>query len=77
MSSVLSLSQSMFAVVQDLTSPMQDCNERSSSCILPAGADNCNCRSSANEWCMIECESIMADRGLVHMVKNIRPINEP
>ena len=38
--------------------------ERSTSGILSEGADICNCKSSANEWCMIECESIIADKGL-------------
>ena len=78
MSSVLlSLSLSMFAVAQDLTSPMHDCIECSSSDILSGGADICNCRSSANEWCMTECESITADKGLIYMVKSIGPITEP
>ena len=72
MSSVLlSLSLSMFAVAQALTSLIHDCIEWSSSDILSGGADICNCKSSANEWCMIECESIMADKGLIYMVKSI------
>ena len=29
------------------------------------------------EWCMIECESIMADKGLIYVVINIGPIAEP
>ena len=37
----------------------------------------CNCMSSANEWCMIECESIMADKGLIYRVKSIGPRTEP
>ena len=50
MNSVLSsISLSMFAVVQALTSPMHDCIEWSSSDILSGGADICNCKSSANE----------------------------
>ena len=54
MSSVLlSLSLSMFAVSQALTSLIHDCIEWSSSDILSGGADICNCKSSANEWCMI------------------------
>ena len=54
MSSVLlSLSLSMFAIAQALTSPIHDCIELSSSDILSRGADICNCKSSANEWCMI------------------------
>ena len=70
---LLSLSLSILAVAQALTSPMHDCIERSSSDILSAGADICNYKSSANEWCMIECESIMADKGLMYMVKRIGP----
>ena len=38
-----------------------------------AEADICNCKSSVNELRMIECESIMADTGLICMVKNIGP----
>ena len=37
----------------------------------------CYCMSSANEWCMIECESIMADKGLAYMVNSIGPRTEP
>ena len=77
MSSVLmSLSLSMFAVAQALTSLMHDCIELGSWDILLGGAAICNCKSSANEWCMIECESIMADKGLIYMVKGIGPRTE-
>ena len=34
-------------------------------------------KSSANEWCMIECESILVDKGLIYMVKRIGPRTEP
>ena len=69
MSSVLlSLSLSMFAVAQALTSFMHGCIELCSSDMLSGVADISNCMSSANEWCMIECESIMADKGLIYMV---------
>ena len=68
---------SMFAVAQASTSHIHDCIEWSSSDILSGGADNCNCKSSANEWCMIECESIIADKGLIYMVKSIGPRTEP
>ena len=74
---LLSSSLSMFAVDLSLTSLIHDCVERSSSDILSGGADTCNCKSSANEWCMIECESIMADKGLVYMVKSIEPKLNP
>ena len=67
----------MFADAQALTSIIHDCIERSSSDILSGGADICNCKSSANEWCMIECESIMADKDLTYMVKSIGPRTEP
>ena len=78
MSSVLlSLCLSMFAVAQALTSFIHDCIEWSSSDILSGGADICNCRSSASEWCMIECESMMADKGLIYKVKSIEPRTEP
>ena len=50
---LLSLSLSMFAVAKALTSLIHDCIEWSSSDILSGGADICNCKSSANEWCMI------------------------
>ena len=72
MSSVLlSLSFGMFAVAQSLASLIHDCIERSGSDILFGGADICNCKSSADECCMIECKSIMADNGLIYMVKRI------
>ena len=70
---LLSLTFSMFAFARALTSPMHDCIERSSSDILSGGADICICMSSANEWCMIECEPIMASRALIYMVKSIGP----
>ena len=73
---LLSLSRSMFEDAQTLTSPMHDCIERSSSDILSAGAEISNCMSSANEWCSIECESPMADNGLIYIVKSIRPRTE-
>ena len=37
---------------------IHDCIELSRSDILWTGADICNCKSSANEWCMIQCEYI-------------------
>ena len=40
------------------------------------GADICNCKSSGNERCMIECESIMADKGFKYIVKSIGPTTE-
>ena len=50
MSSVLlSLSLSMFAVAQALTSLIHYCIELSSSDYLSGGADMCNSKSSANE----------------------------
>ena len=60
---LLALTLSIFAVAQYLTSHMHDCIQCSSSDILSEGADNCNCTSSANDWCMLESESIMADKG--------------
>ena len=50
----------MSAVAQALTSLIHDCIELISSDIISEGADTCNCKSSVNEWCMIECQSIMA-----------------
>ena len=50
MSSVLlSLSLSMFAVAQSLTSLIHDCLKWSSSNVPSGGADICSCKSSANE----------------------------
>ena len=74
---LLSLSLSMIAVAQALTSLIHDCIEGSSSDIISGGADICICKSSVNELCMIECESIMADKGLIYMVKSIGPRTEP
>ena len=62
---LLSLSLSMFSVAQPLTSLIHDSIERSSSDISSGGAAICSCMSSANELCMIEYESIMADKGLI------------
>ena len=77
MSSVLlSLSLGMFAVALALTSFIHDCIGRSSSDVPSGGADICSCKSSTNEWCMIECESIMADKGLIYMMKSIGPRTE-
>ena len=78
MSSVLlSMSLSMLKVAQALSSLIHDCIVSSSSAILSGEADICNCKSSANEWCLIECESIMAEKGLTYMVKGIGPRTEP
>ena len=78
MSSVLlSLNLGMFADAQALTLLIHDCIDCSSSDILSGRADICICSSSANEWCMIECESIMADYGLIYIVKSIGPRTEP
>ena len=67
----------MFVGAHAFTSLIHDCIEWFSSDILSGGADICNCMSSANEWCMIECESIIADKGLLYMVKRIGPRTEP
>ena len=67
----------MFAVAKALTSFIHDCIDWSSSDILSGGADICNCMSSVNEWCMIECESIMEDKVLIYMLKSIGPRTEP
>ena len=37
----------------------------------------CSRMSSAIEWCMIECESIMTDIGLINMEKSIGTRTEP
>ena len=76
MSSVLLSSLSMFAVDQALTSHIHDCIERSSSDILSGGADICNCKSSANELYMVECDLIVPDKGLMYMVKSIGPMTD-
>ena len=78
MSSVLlSLGLSMFAVAQALTSHIHDCIKISSSEIQSGGADIHGCKSSAIEWHVIECESIMADKDLAYMMKRMGPITEP
>ena len=68
---LLSLSLGMFAVAQDLKSLIHNCIEWCSTDNLSGGADISNCKSSENEWCMIECESIMADKRLIYKVKRI------
>ena len=45
--------------------------------ILFGGADICNCKSCANELCMIKCESIMAEKSKIYMKKCIGPKTEP
>ena len=67
----------MFTVAQALTSLRHDCIEWSSSNISSGGADICNCKSTANEWYIMECTSIMADKGSIYMVKRIGPRTEP
>ena len=77
MSSVLlPLGLSMYALGQALTSLIYYHIKRSSSDILSGGADICSCMSSAKEWCVIECESIMADKGLIYILKSIGPRTE-
>ena len=67
----------MFAVAQALTSLKHDCIEWRSQDILSGRPDICNCESAANEWCMIECESIMVDKRLIYMDKSMGPRTEP
>ena len=74
---LLSLSLSMFAVAYALISHMHDCIELSSLYILSGEADICNYMSSENEWCVIECESIIVDKVLICMVISIEPGTEP
>ena len=77
MSSVLlSISLSIFAFALALKSLIHDCIEWSSSDILFGGAYICNCKSSANEWCVIDCMSIVADKGLIYMVNSFGPRTE-
>ena len=56
----------MFAVTYVLTS-MHCCIQWSNMDTLSGGVGTCNCKSSASEWCMIECESIMEGNGLMYM----------
>ena len=67
----------MFAVAHALILLMHDLIERSISDISSGGVDICSCNLSANEWCMIEIESIMADKALVYMVRSMGPRTEP
>ena len=60
----------MVAVAQALTSLIHDYIDLSNFDTLSGGVDICNCKSFANEWCMIECESIMGDKGLLYMEKS-------
>ena len=76
-SDLLSLSLNMFAVAQALTLLIHDCIILNSSDILSGGAYIFNCKSPANELCMIECESIMANKGLIYIAKSIGPRTEP
>ena len=74
---LLSLSLGMFADAQALSSLTFDCLEWSSSDIPSGWADIRNCMSSANEWSMMECESIMTDKVLVCMLKSRGPWTAP
>ena len=77
MSSVMmSISLCMFSFAHALTSHMHDCIVGSSLEISSWGADICSCSSSPNELCVIECESIMADKGLIYVKKRIGPRTE-
>ena len=73
---LLSLSSCMIAVAQALTSLIHDCIVCRTD-IPSERADICYCKSSANEWRMIECESIMVDKGIMYMVKSIGLRTEP
>ena len=55
---------------------MTYCMELNSSDIISGGSYICNCKSSANECCVI-VESIMEDKVLIYMVKRIGPRTEP
>ena len=44
--------------------------------MFSGGADICDCKSSENELCMVECVFIMADNGLIYMEKSIGPMAE-
>ena len=71
MSSVkLSLSLSMFAFAQALTSTMHDCMELSSSDSPSGGADIRNYKSPANGSCVIECFDYGRQRLNIHGEKN-------
>ena len=71
---LLSLGLGMFAVAQAVTSLIHDCIEWSSWDILSGGADICNCKSSANECCMIEWVNNDRQRPIIngekHSAKN-------
>ena len=45
--------------------------------ILSGLADIYDCKSSANNWCVIEREPMMVDEGLIYMDKSIRPRTHP
>ena len=53
---LLSFGLSLLAVSQALTSLVQDSIEQGSSDNLTRGADICSWKSSAKDWCMIECD---------------------
>ena len=60
---LLSLSLSMFAVDQALTSLILYCIELTNFDILSGGAEMRKCMSSSNhQWCEIECDLLMVDK---------------
>ena len=66
MSCVLtSLRLSMLSVAQALISLIHDSIELNNSDIFSGRGDICNCMSSANDWCVIGCESTMVEKGLM------------
>ena len=76
MSSVMvSLILSILAVAKAMISHTHDNIVQGNFNIL--SEDICNCKTLTNEWCVIECESIMADKGLIYMMKSIGRRTEP
>ena len=65
----MSFSLSLLAVFEALMILKHDCIERTNLDNLLGGAEISNCRQPANEWCMMEYESIMVDKGLIYMLK--------
>ena len=67
---LLSLSLSMFTVDHALTSQIHYLHIVIWLRYFVGGALICICMSSANEWCMIECESLLADKHL-YTLRNV------
>ena len=58
-------------IVQAFISLKHDSLQLSCSAMLYGETRMCNCKLSANEWCVIGHKSILVNKGLIYMQKRI------